>query len=182
MDDSQIMELYRSGECELAFGELVKAYSERLYWHVRTMVGSHEDADDLMQDIFAKAWTALPTFRGDSRLLTWLWRIANNEAINFCKRARLRNVQSVEDLPPATRKLPSADPYFNGDKAQELLCRAVATLPPRQRSIFSMRWYDEMSYEDISRITRVSVGALKASYHLAKKRVRDFLLSHREDV
>ncbi len=182
MDDRQIIELYRSGEREQAFGELVRAYSERLYWHVRTMVGSHEDADDLMQDIFAKAWMALPAFRGDSQLLTWLWRIANNEAINFCKKARLRNVPSVEDMSPSAQGLPSADPYFNGDKAQELLCRAVATLPPRQRSIFSMRWYDEMSYEDISRITHVSVGALKASYHFAKKRVRDFLLSHKEDV
>lgn len=182
MDDRHILEMYRAGSREPAFNEIVRAYGERLYWHVRTMVGSHEDADDLMQDIFTKVWTALPTFRGDSQLFTWIWRIANNETINFCKKRRLRDAPSVEDFPAPDNLAPPADPYFDGDKAQALLYKAIATLPPRQRSIFSMRWYDEMSYEDISRITRVSVGALKASYHIAKNRVRRFLLSHREDV
>lgn len=182
MDDRQILELYRRGERESAFNEMIRAYSERLYWHVRTMTGSHEDADDLLQDIFAKVWAALPSFRGDSQLLTWIWRIANNEAINFCKKNRLRNVPSIEDYGETDALSPHSDPYFNGDRLQGLLCQAISGLPPRQRSIFSMRYYDEMSYEDISKITRVSVGALKASYHIAKKRVTDFLLSHGEDV
>ena len=157
---------------EQVFNSIVKQYSERLYWHVRRMVGSHEDADDLLQEIFLKIWTALPTFRGEAQLYTWVWRIATNETLNYLRKEKVRallHFASPDDV--AVQKV-QADPFFNGTAAEREVSKAVARLPEKQRQVFIMRWWDELSYEEISAITGTSVGALKASYHIAKEKVQ----------
>lgn len=163
-------------ELETRFNSLVSQYSERLYWHVREIVGSHEDADDLVQDIFIKVWKALPSFRGDSSEFTWLWRIATNEALNFNRRARVRAALQFMSLDDKAARVVDPDPYFDSDAALTAIRKAIASLPAKQRAVFSMRYYQELSYEQISAITGTSVGALKASYHHAFEKVKQFLL------
>ena len=157
---------------EQVFNTIFREYSERLYWHVRRMVGSHEDTDDLLQDIFLKIWTALPSFRGEAQYYTWVWRIATNETLNWLRREKVRaalRFSSAQEL--AVQRI-EGDPYFNGTAAQRELAKAVARLPEKQRQVFVMRWWDELPYEEISAITGTSVGALKASYHLAQEKVK----------
>ena len=162
-------------EQERFFNDLVRQYSEPLYWHVRAMVGSHEDADDLLQEIFIKAWNALPQFRGDSDPFTWLWRIATNETISFLRKARVRAALSFSRIDAQAERISNPSPYFDGDKALRALRKAIATLPDKQRLVFTMRYYEELSYDQISEITGTSVGALKTSYHIAFEKVKDFL-------
>jgi len=162
-------------EQERFFNDLVRQYSEQLYWHVRGIVGSHEDADDLMQEIFIKAWNALPRFRGDSDPFTWLWRIATNESISFLRKARVRAALSFSRIDAEAERVSDPNPFFDGDKAMRALRKAIATLPDKQRLVFTMRYYEELSYEQISEITGTSVGALKTSYHIAYEKVKDFL-------
>ena len=157
---------------EQVFNTIVKDYSERLYWHVRRMVNSHEDADDLLQDIFLKIWTALPSFRGEAQLYTWIWRIATNETLNWLRRERVRAALRFQAVDTEMERRIEADPFFNGTAAQRELAKAVARLPEKQRQVFVMRWWDELSYEQISAITGTSVGALKASYHIAQEKLR----------
>ena len=200
MSGEEILALYRAGDRERAFGELVKSFSERLYWHVRGLVGDHDDTDDLLQDIFVKIWQALPGFRGDSQLYTWVFRIATNETLNFLRKRNLRmalgleargsaGVQTVSgqqgegavgSLPEAERQ-PDRDPYFNGNEAQRLLSVAVSKLPPKQRAVFNLRYFEEMPYEEMSEVVGTSVGALKASYHFAYEKVKEFLLKNYSD-
>ena len=157
---------------EQVFNKIVKDYSERLYWHVRRMVGTHEDADDLLQDIFLKIWTALPSFRGEAQLYTWVWRIATNETLNWLRRERVRAALRFQSIDAELERRILADPYFNGTDAQRELFKALARLPEKQRQVFVMRWWDELSYEQISAITGTSVGALKASYHIAQEKLK----------
>ncbi len=157
---------------EQVFNAIVKKYSERLYWHVRRMVGTHEDADDLLQDIFLKIWTALPSFRGEAQLYTWVWRIATNETLNWLRREKVRAALRFQSVDAEMERRIMADPYFNGTAAQRELFKALARLPEKQRQVFVMRWWDELSYEEISAITGTSVGALKASYHIAKEKLQ----------
>ena len=157
---------------EQVFNAIVKDYSERLYWHVRRMVGTHEDADDLLQDIFLKIWTALPSFRGEAQLYTWVWRIATNETLNWLRRERVRAALRFQSVDAELERRILADPYFNGTDAQRELFKALARLPEKQRQVFVMRWWDELSYEQISAITGTSVGALKASYHIAQEKLK----------
>ena len=157
---------------EQVFNTIVKNYSERLYWHVRRMVGTHEDADDLLQDIFLKIWTALPSFRGEAQLYTWVWRIATNETLNWLRREKVRAALRFQSVDAEMERRIMADPYFNGTAAQRELFKALARLPEKQRQVFVMRWWDELSYEEISAITGTSVGALKASYHIAKEKLQ----------
>ncbi len=159
-------------ELEQVFNSIVRDYSERLYWHVRRMTGSHEDADDLLQDIFLKIWTALPSFRGEAQLYTWVWRIATNETLNWLRREKLRAALRFSSVDEEMERRIQADPFFNGTEAQRKLMRAVAKLPGKQRQVFVMRWWDELSYDEISQITGTSVGALKASYHIAQEKLR----------
>ena len=159
-------------ELRQVFNQIVSDYSERLYWHVRRMVGSHEDADDLLQDIFLKIWTALPSFRGEAQVYTWVWRIATNETLNWLRRERVRAALRFQSADTLAESRIEADPYFNGTAAQRELFKAVARLPEKQRQVFVMRWWDELSYEQISAITGTSVGALKASYHIAQEKIR----------
>ena len=159
-------------ELESIFNRIVKEYRERLYWHVRRMVGSHEDADDLLQEIFLKIWTALPSFRGEAQLYTWVWRIATNETLNYLRRQKVRAALRFASADELVAQKIEGDPYFNGTAAQRELWKAVARLPEKQRQVFVMRWWDELGYEDISAITGTSVGALKASYHIAQEKIK----------
>lgn len=172
MTDEEIIGLYQNGREEKAFKEIVAAYSERLYWHVRRFVCSHEDTDDLLQEIFIKVWSALPSFRQDSRLYTWIYRIATNETLNWLNKQRVRSALKFESLDATLSDKIDEDPYFNGDEAQRLLSKAIAKLPQKQRTVFCMRYYDDMPYEDISEIMGTSIGALKASYHFAVEKVK----------
>ncbi len=172
MTDEEIIGLYRNGQGERAFREIVAAYSERLYWHVRRFVCSHEDTDDLLQEIFIKIWSALPAFRGDSRLFTWIYRIATNETLNWLHKQKVRAILKFESIDTELADRIDDDPYFNGDKAQRLLFKAIARLPQKQKFVFCMRYFDELPYEDISEILGTSVGALKASYHFAAEKIR----------
>lgn len=175
MSDERIIELYRSGMQEEAFRCIVDAYTERLYWHIRRFLNSHEDTDDILQDIFIKIWSALPTFRNDSRLYTWLYRIATNEVLNFLRKQRFKALVSFESASVQLEKKIDEDIYFNGDQLQRELHKAIRRLPEKQRIVFSLRYFDEMKYEEISEITDTSVGALKASYHHAYNKIKEEL-------
>ena len=173
MKDEEIIALYREGEREKAFNEIVRNYSERLYWHVRGFVCSHEDTDDILQDIFIKIWNALPRFRGEARLFTWLYSIATNEVLNFLRKRRLKSVLSFTSEEKVLIGQMEADPYFNGDEAQKKLMLAIGKLPEKQRLVFVMRYFEEMEYQEISEILKTSVGSLKASYHHAYVKIKN---------
>jgi len=172
MTDSEIISLYEDGRHEEAFNGIVDTYTERLYWHVRRFVCSHEDTNDLLQDIFIKIWTALSTFRGDSRLYTWLYRIATNEVLNHLRKQKIKAMISLDSAGSILERKIDEDVYFNGDEMQRELHKAIQRLPEKQRIVFNLRYFDEMKYEDISDITGTSVGALKASYHHAYGKVK----------
>lgn len=172
MSDEEIMRLYHSGEKAKAFEAIVSDYKERLYWHIRRFTCSHEDTDDVLQDTFTKIWAAIPSFRKDSQLFTWVYRIATNEALNFLRRKKVRAMLSFEDVRPEMEKRIDSDPYFNGDAIQRRLQKAIQKLPHKQRLVFNMRYFDEMKYEQISEITGITVGSLKASYHHAYNKIK----------
>ena len=157
---------------ERLFNEIVKDYSERVYWHVRRFVNNHEDADDLVQEIFLKIWTALPSFRGEAQLFTWVYRIATNETLNWLRREKVRSALRFTSIDAEMERRIDSDPFFDGDAADRALSKAVAKLPEKQRQVFILRYYDEMPYEQMSEVLGTSVGALKASYHLAQEKVR----------
>ena len=157
---------------ESVFNRIVKEYSERVYWHVRRFVNSHEDADDLVQDIFLKIWTALPSFRGEAQLFTWIYRIATNETLNFLRKQKVRSALAFQRLDAWTERRIDDDPYFNGDAVQRALLKAVAKLPDKQRQVFILRYFEEMKYEEISQVLGTSVGSLKASYHIAYEKLK----------
>ena len=172
MTDSEILGLYRDGQQERAFNAIVENYSERLYWHVRHFLCSHEDTDDLMQEIFIKVWSSMPSFRGDSQLYTWLYRIATNETLNHLHKQKVRAALQFRSLTPELENRIDEDPFFNGDELQKELMKGVSKLPDKQRLVFTMRYFEDLSYEDISDILGTSVGALKASYHLAVTKIK----------
>ena len=159
-------------DAERLFNEIVKEYSERVYWHVRRFVNNHEDADDLVQEIFLKIWTALPSFRGEAQLFTWIWRIATNETLNWIRREKVRAALRFTTIDAEMERRIDSDPFFDGDAADRALSKAVAKLPEKQRQVFVMRYYDELPYEEMSAVLGTSVGALKASYHIAQEKVR----------
>ena len=158
-----------------AFEQAVRQYSEQLYWQVRRIVLTHEDSNDVVQNALLKAWNSLDSFHGDSKLFTWLSRIAINEALDFTRRQKLRSTLSTDDdgMQAVARQL-EADRYFDGDQAEAQLQSAIAQLPEMQRTVFNLRYYDEMKYSEISHITGTTEGALKASYHLAVKKITEF--------
>lgn len=172
MTDKEILELYKAGEREKAFGEIVESYSERLYWHVRRFLCSHEDTDDLLQEVFIKIWSSLPSFRGDSSLYTWIYRIATNESLNFLQKQKIRAALRFESMSSKLEEKIDEDNGVDGNEAQKALMKAVQRLPAKQRTVFIMRWFDDLSYEDISEILGTSVGALKASYHFASEKIK----------
>lgn len=154
---------------------LIDTYQERLYWHIRGIVKNHEDADDVMQNVFIKVYKNIAGFQKDSKLYTWLYRIATNESLTFLKK-RARHLQlSSEELQMNLLENLESDVYFSGDDIQLSLQKALATLPEKQRLVFQMKYFQEMKYEDISAIVDTSVGALKSSYHIATKKIIAFL-------
>ena len=160
-----------------AFDVLLKTYSQPVYWQIRKMVANHDDANDLVQNVFLKAWNNLQNFRGDAKLSTWLFKIGINESITFINKEKQR-LQLSEDADESfLLNNIEADTFFDGDALQEELLKAVARLPEKQKLVFNMRYFDEMKYEEMSEILGTSVGALKASYHHAVKKVSDALLS-----
>lgn len=175
MTEKEISALLSSGKVEEAFNAIVSTYSESLYRHLRRFSISHEDTDDLLQDIYIKVWNSLPYFRGDARIFTWLWRIATNEALNFLRSAKFKALLSRDSYELVMERHIDEDPYFDGDELQRELFKAINRLPAKQMAVFNMRWFDSLSYEDISKITGTSVGALKASYHHAYLKIKEYL-------
>ncbi len=184
MNDNEILDLFHSGSGkERGFNLLVEKYQQRIYWHIRRMVKSHEDADDVMQNTFIKIWHGLENFRADSQLFTWLYRIATNETITFINSRNKKATISFESNENDEDEGYSPSNYIkaethqvDGDDIQARLQRAIETLPEKQKIVFNLRYYDEMPYEQMSEILDTSVGALKASYHHAATKIEKFLL------
>ncbi len=171
--DKEILEKLKSAsDKEAAFLLLVKKYQERLYWHIRKMVISHHDTDDILQNTFIKIWKALDNFRGDSALFTWLYRIATNETLTFLKNREKHKVFSVDDEESKIENRLKSDDGFNGTELQMKLQKFILMLPDKQRLIFNMKYFDGMKYEEIAKITGNSTGALKASYHHAVNKIK----------
>ncbi|GAB3171415.1 RNA polymerase sigma factor [Telluribacter humicola] len=176
MSDEELLELYRDPDTRRnAFNQLVRKYQQKVYWLVRKMVVDHDDANDITQEVFIKAWTALENFRGDAKLYTWLYRIASNEAINFLNKKRRRFFVPIHDVEGELSEKLESDPVVSGDEVQLKLQKAILKLPEKQRLVFNLKYYEDLPYEEISEITGTSVGALKASYHWAVKKIEDFL-------
>ncbi len=173
-----IEELQNPATVRQAFARVVAQYSEPLYWQIRKMVLSHDDANDLLQNTFLKAWGSIEYFRGDAKLSTWLYRIATNETLTFLAKERERRNLTASDDDEFLLTHIESDDYFDGDAAQRLLQEAIVQLPEKQRLVFNMRYFDEMKYEDMSEILGTSVGALKASYHHAAKKIEEYLQGH----
>jgi RNA polymerase sigma factor (sigma-70 family) len=178
VEDSEILEKFQDEKTrDLAFNMLLKKYQQKIYWHIRRMVIDHDDADDLVQDVFIKVWKNLPGFRSDAQLYTWMYRIATNECITFLNRKKLKNNVSFDDVSHELSESLADSTYFDGDKAQMKLQKALLTLPEKQKLVFNMKYYDDMKYEEISEVLGTSVGALKSSFHLAVKKIEAFLLA-----
>lgn len=174
-DRNLIAELKQENTRNLACHRLVKLYQERLYWHIRKILLNHEDTDDVLQNTFVKVWKSIGNFREESSLYTWLYRIATNEAITFLNSKKRRSLLPLNDASDYLMENLTSDPYFEGDKLQMKLQQAILQLPDKQRIVFNMKYFDEMKYEDMSKILDTSVGALKASYHHAAKKIEEFI-------
>jgi RNA polymerase sigma-70 factor (ECF subfamily) len=173
--DEELLSLLREPDTiREGFAKLVSEYSEQLYWQIRKMVLSHDDANDILQEVFIKAWSSIDNFRGEAKLSTWLYRIAINESITFINKMRAQNNISIDEDDSFLINQLEGDQYFDGDETQKLLQKAVLTLPEKQRLVFQMKYFDEMKYEEMSEILGTSVGALKASYHHAVKKIEKF--------
>ncbi|MEM1318770.1 MAG: sigma-70 family RNA polymerase sigma factor [Bacteroidota bacterium] len=173
--DDQILALLKEQvSYEKGFRLLMQKYQERLYWQVRRMVFEHDDANDVIQNVFIKVFKSINRFEGKSSLYTWLYRVATNESITFLNKKKRKTAASLDDEEHNLSNQLKADPYFDGDEAQRLLQQALQQLPDKQRLVFNMRYYDELSYQEISDILETSVGGLKASYHHAVKKIERF--------
>ncbi len=158
-----------------AFGEIVRSNQERLYWHIRKMVLCHDDANDVLQNVFMKAWRSIATFRGDSKISTWLYRIATNEVFTFLEQQKKHHTISADGAEQELFARMKADSYFDGNEAEEKLQKAILTLPEKQRMVFNMKYFDDMSYAEMEEVLGTSIGALKASYHHAYKKIERML-------
>ncbi|MCH4154677.1 MAG: sigma-70 family RNA polymerase sigma factor [Muribaculaceae bacterium] len=181
MTDSQqyneeeiVAQLHDNATCREAFTKVINHYTQPLYWQIRRIVIDHDDTNDLLQNTFMKAWTNIDSFRGDAKLSTWLYKIAINESITFINKEKLRNQLSIDDEDSFLINNLESDEWFDGDDLKLQLQKAINKLPEKQRLVFNMRYYDEMKYEDMSEILGTSVGALKASYHHAVKKIEEF--------
>jgi RNA polymerase sigma-70 factor (ECF subfamily) len=175
-DDRDIIEGVKTqGKEEIAFNQLVLKYQERLYWHIRKIVIDHDDADDVLQNTMIKVWRSLASFRSESGLYTWLYRIATNEALSFLKQKKKKAFAPWVDVEEQMSENLEADPWFNGDEIQLKLQQAILKLPDKQRIVFNMKYFDQVKYEKMSEILGTSVGALKASYHHAVKKIESML-------
>jgi len=174
-EEKLIAELQSDASKEIAFRHLVSEYKERLYWQIRNFVLDHDDADDVLQNTFIKVYKNIKSFKGESKLHTWMYRIAANEAITFLnKKARRKNL-SLEQLKTDAVKKLETDIYFEGDAFQLQFQKAIATLPERQRLIFTMKYFNDYTFEELSEIMDTSVGGLKSSYHIAVKKITEYI-------
>ncbi|OAQ40636.1 RNA polymerase subunit sigma [Pedobacter psychrophilus] len=179
VEDSLILQKFEDEKTRNeSFSLLLEKYQQKVYWHIRRMVLNHDDADDLVQDVFIKVWKNLINFRQDSQLYTWIYRIATNECITFLKKKRQKNNVPIEDLTEQLSQNLNEENYFSGDAIQKKLQEALLTLPEKQKLVFNMKYFDDLKFQEISDILGTSVGALKASYHLAVKKIEHHLLSH----
>ena len=173
--DDFLDDLKRPETREASFHRLVSEYKERLYWHIRKIVLLHEDADDVLQNTFIKVFRHIDGFKGDSKLYSWMYRIATNEALDHLKRKAKHMHVDISEMQERVVKNLESDSYFDGDAIQKKLQEAIIKLPQRQQLVFNMRYFDEMKYEEIASILEVSVGSLKASYHHARKKIEEFI-------
>jgi RNA polymerase sigma factor (sigma-70 family) len=178
-DDSELLRQFRNPETkERAYTALIKKYQERLYWHIRRMVVDHDDANDVLQNVFIRVWNALQNFKEESQLYTWLYRIATNESLTFLEGQKKRSSVSLSDVETGLENKLRAEQGFDANKLEWKLQLAIQQLPEKQRLVFSLRYYDEMPYEEMSRVLETSEGALKASYHHAVKKIEDYIKNH----
>lgn len=174
--DKELLELFRNSDNRnYAFNFLISKYQKQVYWHVRRIVIDHDDANDVVQNTFIKVLHNLENFREDSQLYTWLYRIATNEAINFLKQKRTKFFIPMVNVEKHLSDSLKEDPYFKGDSIQRKLQQAILTLPEKQRIVFNMKYFEAIKYEDMAKILDTSVGALKASYHIAVKKIEKYL-------
>lgn len=172
--DDLAVRIQSPSTCRKAFEEVIARYSEPLYWQIRRMVQNHDDAADILQDVFLKAWQSIDQFRGAAKISTWLHKIAINESLTFLDRQKRRNSFDIDDPDSHLAAAIESDTNIDGDKLSLEFRKAIATLPEKQRLVFNMRYFDEMPYEQISNILGTSQGALKASYHLAVKKIEKY--------
>jgi len=178
IQDTELLLQFRNPETkEKAFTAIIKKYQEKLYWHIRRMVVEHEDANDVLQNVFIRVWNGLENFREDSQLYTWLYRIATNECLSFLEQQKRKSTASLDESESGLGNKVVADKYFDPNKLEWKLQLAIQQLPEKQRIVFTLRYYDEMPYEEMSRVLDTSEGALKASYHHAVKKIEDYILN-----
>jgi RNA polymerase sigma-70 factor (ECF subfamily) len=176
LEDKELVQKFLNPDSRnFAYNQLVRKYQQKVYWHIRKMVIDHDDANDLTQETFIKIWKNLENFRQESQLYTWIYRIATNECLNFLSSKRRKFFLPLNDVAAELAEKIDATPTTDGDEIQKKLQKALLRLPDKQRLVFNMRYYDDLTYEQISEILGTSVGALKASYHLAAKKIEDFL-------
>ncbi len=179
LDDKELLTQFKIPETkEKAFTAIIKKYQERLYSHIRRLVIDHDDTNDVLQNMFIKVWNGLTNFREDSQLYTWLYRIATNESLTFLEQQKKRSSVSLSDVESGLANKIIADKNFDANKLEWKLQLAIQQLPEKQKIVFNMRYYDEMPYEEMSRVLDTSEGALKASYHHAVKKIEDFIKNH----
>lgn len=175
-EDEKILELIqKKGNMELGFQLLMRSYQQRVYWQIRRLVTEHDDANDVLQNTFLKIYTGIEKFKGEAQLYTWIYRIAVNESLNFIKKRKKRQGLSLDEVDLNLAERLRSDPYFEGDEVEIRFQEAMERLPEKQRTVFSLRYYDEMPYLEMSAVLETSVGALKASYHHAIKKMEEFL-------
>jgi RNA polymerase sigma-70 factor (ECF subfamily) len=174
--DQEILEMYKDEHARnMSIHYMIQKYQQKLYWHIRKIVLSHDDTDDVLQNTFIKAWKGMENFKEESKLYTWLYRIATNESITFLRQKQRKNTTSLDSIEHSLSNSLESDSFFKADAIQMKLQKAILTLPEKQRIVFNMRYYDEMPYEQMSEILETSEGALKASYHHAAKKVEEYL-------
>jgi RNA polymerase sigma factor (sigma-70 family) len=177
--DSELLVQFRDPNTrEKAFTAIVKKYQEKLYWHIRRMLVDHEDTNDVLQNVFIRVWNGLENFREDAQLYTWLYRIATNESLTFIEQQKKKASVSLDDVENSISNKVKADKHFDPNKLEWKLQVAIQQLPEKQRIVFNLRYYDEMPYEEMSKVLETSEGALKASYHHAVKKIEDYILNH----
>jgi RNA polymerase sigma-70 factor (ECF subfamily) len=179
LSDSELLVEFRNPVTkEKAFTSLIKKYQEKLYWHLRRMVVDHDDANDVLQNVMIRVWNGLENFREDSQLYTWLYRVATNECLTFLEQQKKRTAVSLSDVESGLENKIKADQNFDGNKLEWKLQLGIQQLPEKQRIVFQLRYYDEMPYEEMSRVLETSEGALKASYHHAVKKIEEYIKNH----
>src|SRR5215218_1739346 len=177
--DSELLMQFRDPATkEQGFTAIVKKYQEKLYWHIRRMVITHDDANDVLQNVFIKVWKGLENFREDSQLYTWLYRIATNECLTYLEQQKKRTSVSLSDIENGLSNRLKSDTNFDANRLEWKLQLGIQQLPEKQRIVFNLRYYDEMPYDEMSKVLDTSEGALKASYHHAVKKIEDYILNH----